>query len=91
MSTFYHFWLDNGLALVGSPEAVIRQRKEQYQRLGDDIFCANHRMGTMPPEQSLTVLAALRLGGDPGFSLAKEDTHGHHTSFNRGPVPALPL
>jgi hypothetical protein len=29
MRTSYHFWLDNGLALVGSQEAVIRQRKEQ--------------------------------------------------------------
>ena len=56
MSTSYHFWLDNGLALVGSPEAVIRQRKEQHQRLGDDICCANHRVGTMPPEQSLQSL-----------------------------------
>jgi hypothetical protein len=31
------------------------------------------------------------LGGDFGFSLSKEDNHGHRTSFNRGPVPALPL
>jgi alkanesulfonate monooxygenase SsuD/methylene tetrahydromethanopterin reductase-like flavin-dependent oxidoreductase (luciferase family) len=52
MRTSDNFWLDNELALVDSPETVIRQRKEQYQRLGDDIFCASHRMGTMPPEQS---------------------------------------
>jgi alkanesulfonate monooxygenase SsuD/methylene tetrahydromethanopterin reductase-like flavin-dependent oxidoreductase (luciferase family) len=56
MRTSYHFWLDNGLALVGSQEAVIRQRKEQHQRLGHDIFCTNHHMGTMPPEPSLTSL-----------------------------------
>ena len=49
MSTSYHFWVDIGLALVGSPETVIQQLKEQHQRLGDDIFCASHRMGTMPP------------------------------------------
>jgi alkanesulfonate monooxygenase SsuD/methylene tetrahydromethanopterin reductase-like flavin-dependent oxidoreductase (luciferase family) len=56
MSTSYDFWIDNGLALVGSPETVIRQLKEQHQRLGYDIFCANHRIGTMPSEQSLKSL-----------------------------------
>jgi alkanesulfonate monooxygenase SsuD/methylene tetrahydromethanopterin reductase-like flavin-dependent oxidoreductase (luciferase family) len=56
MSTSCNFWLDNELVLVGSPETVIRQLKEQHQRLGDDVFCANHRMGTMLPEQSLTSL-----------------------------------
>jgi len=25
----YDFWIDNGLALVGSPETVIRKLKEQ--------------------------------------------------------------
>jgi hypothetical protein len=38
--------------LVGSPETVIRQRKAQHQRLGDDVFCASHRLGTIAPEQS---------------------------------------
>jgi hypothetical protein len=42
--------------LVGSPETVIRRRKEQHQRLGDDVFWAKHRMGTIPPEPSLTSL-----------------------------------
>jgi hypothetical protein len=46
---------------------------------------------TDAPGAVIDVLAALRHAGDPGFSLAKEDTHGHHTSFPRGPVPALPL
>ncbi|MBI3329882.1 MAG: LLM class flavin-dependent oxidoreductase [Nitrospinae bacterium] len=52
MSTSYDFWIDNGLALVGSPETVIRQLKDQHARIGYDIFCANHRFGPMPPEQS---------------------------------------
>ena len=56
MSTSYDFWIDNGLALVGSPETVIRQLKAQHQRLGYDIFCANHRFGRMPQEQSLKSL-----------------------------------
>jgi alkanesulfonate monooxygenase SsuD/methylene tetrahydromethanopterin reductase-like flavin-dependent oxidoreductase (luciferase family) len=56
MSTSYDFWIDNGLALVGSPETVIRKLKEQHQRIGYDIFCANHRFGPMPQEQSLKSL-----------------------------------
>jgi alkanesulfonate monooxygenase SsuD/methylene tetrahydromethanopterin reductase-like flavin-dependent oxidoreductase (luciferase family) len=46
---------------------------------------------TDAPGAVIDVLAALRHAGDPGFSLAKEDTHGHCTSFTRGSVPALPL
>jgi alkanesulfonate monooxygenase SsuD/methylene tetrahydromethanopterin reductase-like flavin-dependent oxidoreductase (luciferase family) len=60
MRTSDNFWLDNEPALVGSPETVVRQLKEQHQRLGDESFSASHRMGTMPPEQSLT---SLRLFG----------------------------
>jgi transposase-like protein len=48
--------LKNGLALVGSPEMVIHQLKEQHQRFGYDIFCANRRMGLMPSAQSLKFL-----------------------------------
>jgi hypothetical protein len=53
MRTSYTFWRDNELARVSSPETVIHQGKEQHHRLGDDICCANHRLGTMLPEQSL--------------------------------------
>jgi alkanesulfonate monooxygenase SsuD/methylene tetrahydromethanopterin reductase-like flavin-dependent oxidoreductase (luciferase family) len=60
MSTSYDFGIDTGLALVGSPETVIRQLKEQHQRLGYDIICANHRMGPMLSAQSLK---SLRLFG----------------------------
>jgi hypothetical protein len=52
MRTSDNFWLDNQLVPVGSPETVICQRKEESQRLGDDICCASHRMGTKPPGQS---------------------------------------
>jgi hypothetical protein len=41
---------------VGNPETLLRQLKEQHQRLGDDIFRASHHMGTMPPAQSLQSL-----------------------------------
>ena len=53
MSTSYDFWIDNGLALVGSPETVIAKLREQSELCGYDIFCANHRFGVLPSEQSL--------------------------------------
>jgi alkanesulfonate monooxygenase SsuD/methylene tetrahydromethanopterin reductase-like flavin-dependent oxidoreductase (luciferase family) len=56
MSSSYDFWIDNGLALVGSPETVTRQLKDQHARIGYDIFCANHRFGPLPAEHSLKSL-----------------------------------
>lgn len=56
MSTSLDFWIDNGLALVGNPETAIRQLRDQHQRLGYDIFCANHRVGPMPLAHSLKSL-----------------------------------
>jgi alkanesulfonate monooxygenase SsuD/methylene tetrahydromethanopterin reductase-like flavin-dependent oxidoreductase (luciferase family) len=53
MNTSYDFWIDNGLALVGSPETVIRQLQAQHDRMGYSVFCANHRFGALPREQSL--------------------------------------
>ena len=38
-SKSYDFWIDNGLALVGSPDTVIRKLEEQRQLTGYDIFC----------------------------------------------------
>lgn len=46
----YDFWVDNGLALVGSPETVARQMQEQHDLIGHDIFCARHLFGYMSPE-----------------------------------------
>jgi alkanesulfonate monooxygenase SsuD/methylene tetrahydromethanopterin reductase-like flavin-dependent oxidoreductase (luciferase family) len=45
----YDFWIDNGLALVGSPDTVIRQIEEQRRLTGYDIFCARHRIGHLDP------------------------------------------
>jgi alkanesulfonate monooxygenase SsuD/methylene tetrahydromethanopterin reductase-like flavin-dependent oxidoreductase (luciferase family) len=44
----YEFNIDNGLALVGSPETVIRRLREGQARLGYDLFCTNHHLGRMP-------------------------------------------
>jgi alkanesulfonate monooxygenase SsuD/methylene tetrahydromethanopterin reductase-like flavin-dependent oxidoreductase (luciferase family) len=68
MRTSDNFWLDNELALLGSPEPVIRQLKEPHQRLGYDIFGANHRMGTMPPEPSLKSLRLFGTEVIPAFT-----------------------
>ena len=51
MATSFEFWIDNGLALVGSPETVTKQLKAQYDLIGYDIFCASHRFGPLPKEQ----------------------------------------
>ena len=46
----YEFNIDQGLALVGSPETVVRRLREGQQRMGYDVFCTNHQIGRMPPE-----------------------------------------
>ena len=43
----YDFWIDNGLALVGSPETVIRRLKEQQKFVGYNVFCCQHQIGDM--------------------------------------------
>jgi alkanesulfonate monooxygenase SsuD/methylene tetrahydromethanopterin reductase-like flavin-dependent oxidoreductase (luciferase family) len=64
----YDWWIDSGLALVGSPETVRRQLAAQHNRCGNDVFCANHRFGAMPSEQALK---SLKLFGEeviPAFA-----------------------
>jgi len=48
-SASYEFNIENGLALVGSPETVRRRLEEGKKRIGYDIFCCNHEIGHMPP------------------------------------------
>jgi alkanesulfonate monooxygenase SsuD/methylene tetrahydromethanopterin reductase-like flavin-dependent oxidoreductase (luciferase family) len=47
----YDFWIDNGLALIGSPETVVRLLQEQQAHVGYDIFLAQHGIGGMPTDQ----------------------------------------
>jgi alkanesulfonate monooxygenase SsuD/methylene tetrahydromethanopterin reductase-like flavin-dependent oxidoreductase (luciferase family) len=64
----YDFWIDNGLALIGSPETVIRLLQDQQTRVGYDVFLAQHQIATMPLEQ---VTRSLKLFGEevmPAFS-----------------------
>ncbi|MFZ0840972.1 MAG: hypothetical protein WAM77_26215, partial [Xanthobacteraceae bacterium] len=46
----YEFNIEQGLAIVGSPETVIRRLEEGKRRIGYDIFCTNHEIGHMPAE-----------------------------------------
>ena len=49
-STSYDFWIDNGLALVGSPDTVIRKIQEQQALIGHDVLCTQHGFGRLAPK-----------------------------------------
>ena len=49
-SRSYDFWIDNGLALVGSPDTVIRKIQEQHALIGHDVLCTQHGFGHLAPE-----------------------------------------
>jgi len=49
-SRSYDFWIDNGLALVGSPETAMRKIKEQHDLIGHDVLCTQHGFGNLAPE-----------------------------------------
>jgi alkanesulfonate monooxygenase SsuD/methylene tetrahydromethanopterin reductase-like flavin-dependent oxidoreductase (luciferase family) len=46
----YEYNLESGLAIVGSPESVVRRIQEQQARLGYTLLCTNHHMGRMPAD-----------------------------------------
>jgi alkanesulfonate monooxygenase SsuD/methylene tetrahydromethanopterin reductase-like flavin-dependent oxidoreductase (luciferase family) len=68
MSTSYDFWIDNGLALVGSPETVIRRMQEQHQLIGYDIFCANHHVGPIKGEHAIKSMELFAKEVIPAFA-----------------------
>ena len=61
MRESYEFSIENGVALVGSPETVIGMLEKQQKKVGYDLFAASHGIGTMPPE---LVEKSLRLFGE---------------------------
>lgn len=67
MGTSYEFWIDNGLALVGSPDTVIRRLQEQHQLIGYDIFCANHHVGPIANEHAAKSLELFAKEVMPAF------------------------
>ncbi len=44
----YDFWIDNGLALVGSPETIIRKIAQGREKIGYDHFAGKFHIGRMP-------------------------------------------
>jgi len=60
-ATSFDFWIENGLALIGSPETVARRLREQQEMVGYDVFCAQHHVTTMPADLSKK---SLRLFGE---------------------------
>ena len=56
----YEFNIEHGIAIVGSPDTVIRKLQEGNKRLGYTVFCGNHEIGQMPSE---LVKSSLRLFG----------------------------
>lgn len=49
-SKSYQFWIDEGLAIVGSPDTVANRIREQQAICGHDIFLAQHQITTMPDD-----------------------------------------
>ena len=67
-SRSYDFWVDNGLALVGSPDTVMRKIEEQHALIGHDVLCTQHGFGQMAPD---LVRKSIRLFGEkviPAFA-----------------------
>lgn len=60
-SRSYDFWIENGLALVGSPETVARQIAESREAIGYDNFAGKFHIGRMPHDQ---VENSIRLFGE---------------------------
>ena len=48
-SKSYEYNIDNGIAVVGSPETVTRHLQEIQDRMGFTLFCTNHQIAGMPP------------------------------------------
>ena len=57
----YEYNLEQGLAIVGSPDTVIRKLEEGKKKIGYDVFCTNHEIGAMPDAM---VRNSIRLFGD---------------------------
>lgn len=64
----YDFWVDNGIALVGSPETVARKLQEQHKLVGHDIFCARHQFGYLDTEAARNSIRLFAEEVMPAFS-----------------------
>jgi alkanesulfonate monooxygenase SsuD/methylene tetrahydromethanopterin reductase-like flavin-dependent oxidoreductase (luciferase family) len=65
------FWLDEGLAFLGSPATVAAAIRAQQQKVGYDLLLVNHQFDAMPREFYVSsvklfgerVIPALQAGG----------------------------
>ncbi len=73
----YDFWVDNGLALVGSPETVARKIEDSQKRLGFTVWAGSHHIGRMPTQ---LVDNSIRLFGEQVIP-----------SFDSPNVPVVPM
>jgi alkanesulfonate monooxygenase SsuD/methylene tetrahydromethanopterin reductase-like flavin-dependent oxidoreductase (luciferase family) len=69
-SESYDYWLDEGLAFVGSPETVAREIEAQQARVGHDILLLEHTIGTMPEALAMKSLKLLGEKVLPAFRQA---------------------
>ena len=67
----YDFWIENGLALVGSPDTVRRMLEDQQRSVGYDVFCTQHQINDLPKDAGAEVTAAVRRAGDPGVQVIR--------------------
>jgi hypothetical protein len=47
--TSYEFNIENGLAIVGSPDTVVEKLQEGQKKIGYDLFCTSF-IGRLPKE-----------------------------------------
>ena len=57
----YDFWIDEGLAFVGSPQTVARAIERQQQLCGYEVLLTHHQIPGMPSEMTTK---SLRLFGE---------------------------
>ena len=84
----YDFWVENGLALIGSPETVARKIAETQERLGFTVWAGSHHVGRMPTE---FVDNSIRLFGEqviPAFDAPSEPVVPASTVLQRKARPA---
>ena len=56
----YDYWIDNGLAIVGSSETVAQRLSEVQEKTGIDVFCGQFQFGKLSPRlarQSMALFA----------------------------------
>ena len=69
------YWIDNGLAHVGSPETVIRRLEESQKLVGFDIFGGRFRFGPMPDEMVMRNLELFGKKVMPAFDSVPAAEH----------------